>query len=144
MRMGSIARFLIVLCIILGGCASERRVVLGTGPASADDLQVQREVQRDLDRSPPVNGNRVELLRDGTQAFAAMFETMQRARDSINLEFFTFADIRGGGRTLGDVVVDRLRHGVAVSIIYDAIGSMATPRAFMDRLVAAGAVMVAF
>ncbi len=42
------------------------------------------------------------------------------------------------------MLVDRLRQGVAVSIIYDAIGSDDTPAAFIDRLAQAGAVMVAF
>ena len=137
--MGSIGRFLIVLCILLAGCASERTVVLGTGSAPSDDLQVQRAVQRDIDRAPPVDGNRVDLLRDGAQAFPAMFDAMQHAQDSINMEFYTFDDVRSGGRSLGDVLVDRLRHGVAVSIIYDAIGSDDTPAAFIDRLTRAGA-----
>jgi cardiolipin synthase A/B len=142
--MGPIGRCLIVLCMLLAGCASERTVVLGTGVAPTDDLQVQRAVQRDIDRTPPVDGNRVDLLRDGAQAFPAMFDAMQRARDSINLEFYTFDDVRSGGRSLGDVLVDRLRHGVAVSIIYDAIGSNDTPAAFIDRLARAGAIMLAF
>jgi len=144
MGMGLIGRFLIVLCILLGGCTSEQTVVLGTGSAPSDDLQVQRTVQRDIDRAPPVDGNRVDLLRDGAQAFPAMFEAMQHAQDSINLEFYTFDDVRSGGRSLGDVLVDRLRHGVAVSIIYDAIGSNDTPAAFIDRLARAGARMVVF
>ena len=118
--------------------------MLGTGTAPADDLQVQRAVQRDIDRAPPVDGNRVDLLRDGAQAFPAMFDAMEHAQDSINLEFYTFDDVRSGRRSLGDVLVDRLRHGVAVSIIYDAIGSDATPAVFIDRLAQAGAVMVAF
>lgn len=142
--MGPIGRLVVVLCLLLAGCATERQVVLGSGSAAPDDLQVQREVQRDIDRTPPVTGNTVELLRDGAQAFPAMFEAMRHARDSVNLEFFTFDNVRSGALTLGDVLVDRLRHGVAVSIIYDAFGSGPTPRAFFDRLARAGAVMVVF
>jgi cardiolipin synthase len=144
MLMGSIWRLFVVLCILLAGCASERQVALGDGTASSDDLQAQREVQQSIDRVPPVNGNRVELLRDGAAAFPAMFAAMRHAKDSINLEYYTFDDVRSGGQTLGDVLVDRLRHGVAISIIYDAYGSNATPRAFIDRLAQAGAVMIAF
>ena len=142
--MISIGRVLCVVCIVLAGCATERQVVLGSGSASPDDLQVQREVQQAIDQTPPVNGNRVDLLRDGAQAFPAMFDAMRHATDSINLEFYTFDDVRCGGQTLSDLLVDRLRHGVAVSIIYDAFGSNETPRAFIDRLGQAGAVMTAF
>jgi cardiolipin synthase len=143
--MGSVGRWLFGLCILLTACASERRVVLGpAGSTPPADLQVQQEVQQAIDHTPPVNGNRVDLLRDGTQAFPAMFDTMRHAKDSINLEFYTFDDVRSDEQTLGDVLIDRLRHGVAVSIIYDAFGSIATPRPFIDRLVQAGAVMTAF
>lgn len=142
--MGSVARVLLILCVVLGGCATERQVVLGYGSAPPDDLQVQRQVQQDIDRAPPVNGNRVDLLRDGAQAFPAMFDAIEHAQDSINMEYYTFEDVRSGGRTLGDVLVDRLRHGVAVQIIYDAIGSDDMSAAFRDRLMRAGALMVAF
>jgi cardiolipin synthase len=142
--MGSIGRLMVVLCLLLAGCAGERTVVLGTGSGPADDLAAQRAVQRDIDHAPPVDGNRVDLLRDGAQAFPAMFDAMEHAQDSINLEFYTFEDVRSGGRSLGDVLVNRLRRGVAVSIIYDAIGSNDTPAAFIDRLAQAGARMVAF
>jgi cardiolipin synthase len=142
--MGSIGRCCLVLCLLFAGCSSERTIVFGTGSAPPDDLQIQRAVQRDIDAAPPVDGNRVELLRDGAQAFPAMFEAMQQAQDSINLEFYTFDDVRSGGRSLGEVLVDRLRHGVAVSIIYDAIGSDDTSAVFIDRLMRAGAAMVEF
>jgi cardiolipin synthase len=142
--MISIGRCWLAFGILLAGCAGERRIVLDSGPAPADDLQVQRDVQQAIDRTPPVTGNRVDLLRDGAQAFPAMFEAMRRARDSINLEFYTFDDVQSGGRTLGDVLVDRLRHGVAVSVIYDAFGSSATPRPFLDRLAGAGAALTVF
>jgi cardiolipin synthase len=142
--MASIGRFLFVICLLLAGCGSERPVVLGAGSASPDDLQVQRDVQQAIDQTPPVNGNRVDLLRDGAQTFPTMFDAIRHARDSINLEYYTFDDVRSDGQTLGDLLVDRLRRGVAVSIIYDAFGSNATPAAFIDRLARAGAVMTVF
>ncbi len=142
--MGSILRLVVVLCLLLAGCATEQQVVLGSGSAPPDVLQVQQAVQRAIDRTPPVTGNRVDLLRDGAQAFPAMFAALSHAKDSINMEFYTFDDVRSGGQTLGDVLVDRLRHGVSVLIIYDAFGSGATPRAFLDRLARSGAIMVAF
>jgi cardiolipin synthase len=143
-RVGSIGRALFVLCILLAGCATEHQVVLGTGSAPPDDLQVQREVQKAIDRTSPVNGNRVDLLRDGTQTFPAMFAAIEGAQDNINLEYYTFDDVRSGSQTLGDVLIDRLRRGVSVSIIYDAFGSKTTPIAFLERLVQAGAVLLSF
>jgi cardiolipin synthase len=142
--MNPIGRLVVVLCLLLAGCATERQVVLGDGTAPPGDLQVQQEIQRAIDRTPPVTGSRVDILRDGAQAFPAMFAAMRHAKDSINLEFYTFDDVRSGGETLGDLLVNRLQHGVAVSVIYDGFGSHATPAAFIDRLARAGAVMIVF
>jgi cardiolipin synthase A/B len=142
--MGSIGRLTVVLCMFLAGCATERQVVLGAGAAPSDDLRVQQQVQQAIDRTPPVTGNRVEFLRDGAQAFPAMFAAMRHAKDSINMEYYTFDDVRSDGLTLGEVLADRLRHGVAVSIIYDAYGSTATPPAFLQRLARSGAVITPF
>jgi cardiolipin synthase A/B len=133
-----------MLCVALAGCASERHVVFDAGAAPPDELQAQQEVQREIDRAPPVTGNRVDLLRDGTEALPAMFAALRHARDSINLEFYTFDDVRSGGQTLGDVLIDRLRHGVAVAIIYDGFGSNATPASFTRRLAEAGASITVF
>jgi phosphatidylserine/phosphatidylglycerophosphate/cardiolipin synthase-like enzyme len=129
--MRPIALVLFILANILAGCASEPRIDLGTGPASPGDSRARRDVTRGIDDAPAIEGNSVVLPRDGAQAFPAMFEAMSRAKDSINLEYYTFDNVRAGRRTLGDVLADRLRHGVAVNIIYDAIGLNTTPLAFL-------------
>ncbi len=142
--MRSISLLLASVTLVLAACASEHRIVLDGGPAPTDDLQVQMNVERDLGRTPPVIGNHVDLLLDGTEALPAMFKDLSRAHDSINLEYFTFDDVRAGGQTLGGVLIDRLNHGVAVAIIYDAYGSPATPAAFLERLAQAGAAITIF
>jgi cardiolipin synthase len=134
-----------MLGLLIAGCAGEHEVSLdGAAATSPDDLQVQLEAQSKIDRTPPTQGNRVTLLRDGSQAFPAMFAAMASAKDSINLEYYTFDDVNSGGRALGDLLADRLRRGVAVSVIYDAYGSKATPSAFLDRLRQEGATLTVF
>jgi cardiolipin synthase len=125
-----VIRWIALSLFVLAGCASEPRIDLSD--------------TRAIDAIPAVGGNRVGILRDGAQTFPAMFAAMARARDSINLEYFTFDDVRSGGRTLEDLLTDRLRHGVAVSILYDAYGSNATPPAFLQRLARAGAALTVF
>ena len=48
---------------------------------------------------PLVFGNQTQLLKDGGQAFPAMFHAMQQARDHINLEYFIFEDVAWAGST---------------------------------------------
>ncbi len=50
-------------------------------------------LQQALAGGPLVFGNQTRLLKDGGQAFPAMFEAMQQARDHINLEYFIFEDV---------------------------------------------------
>ena len=142
--MRSIPPALFAGLLLLAGCAGEPRIALDGSADNVDDPRNHLALQRTDDRTPLIDGNRVTLLRDGNQAFPAMFAAMAAARDSINLEYYTFDDVRSGGRSLGDLLIDRLRHGVAVSILYDAHGSGATPVAFLDRLRHAGAMLTVF
>jgi cardiolipin synthase len=113
-------------------------------PTDTDALQLQYDLQRGLSDSPIVSGNTVTLLPGGAQTFAAMFQTLKTARDSINLEYFILADVSSGGTLLSDILLDRLGAGVKVNVIYDSYGSRDTPAAFFDILRKAGARVIAF
>ncbi|PPQ25914.1 hypothetical protein CCS01_31590 [Rhodopila globiformis] len=101
-------------------------------------------LQRALSAAPIVIGNKVTLLPGGAQAFAAMFQALGAAKDSINLEYFILADIESGGVHLSEILLDRLNAGVRMNIIYDSYGSRNTPAAFFDSLKRAGAKMLDF
>ncbi|MCW3473474.1 phospholipase D-like domain-containing protein [Limobrevibacterium gyesilva] len=134
----------IVLTLLLAGCVAEPRVALDPAAAPPDALQQQLALQQALDKTPLLPGNRVALLHDGAQTLPAMFAAMAAARDHINLEYYTFDDVRVGGQTLGDLLTERMRQGVAVNVIYDSYGSRDTPTSFLDRLRQAGARLTAF
>lgn len=107
-------------------------------------LQQQYDLQRTLSAAPLVPGNKATLLPSGTQTFAAVFEALSGARNSINLEYFILNDVVSGGRSLSAVLLDRLRAGVRVNMIYDAFGSRLTPDSFFQTLRQAGAKVVAY
>lgn len=83
--------------------------------------------------SPLVLGNKLTLLQNGPDTYAAMFEAIREAQDHINLETFIFADDVAGSR-FTDVLLERQAAGVQVNVIYDSVGSLATPKAFFERL----------
>ncbi len=124
----------------------ERGVVLAqlSPDLGADVLQRQFALQQALSESPLVTGNTATILRDGAQAFPAMFDAMQGARDHINLEYFIFADVVCASVSLSDLLIEKLRQGIVVNIIYDAYGSQDTPSAVFDKLRSAGARVVTF
>src|ERR1700760_2577331 len=115
------------------------------GPVNETDaLQEQYDLQRALSEAPIVMGNKVTLLPGGTQAFAAMFQALRAAKDSINLEYFILADVESGGVHLSEILLDRLNAGVRMNIIFDSYGSRDTPAEFFDTLKRAGARLLDF
>ncbi len=77
------------------------------------------------------------LLKDGDEAFPALLSAVGGAREFVLLEFYAFSD-DSIGRTLGDLLREKARQGVAVYLIYDSVGSILTDRGFFTGLAAAG------
>ncbi len=121
-------RLIALLCAVgLAGCATEPYIALGPG-ASDDPLQQQLALDAALGGDQPTQGNKVTVLRDGRETFPAMFRAMAAARDSIDLEYYIFEDVRSGDETLGDLLVRKLNEGVAVNISRDGFGSLPASR----------------
>jgi cardiolipin synthase len=87
--------------------------------------------------SPLTTGNRVELLQDGPATYGAMLAAIHAARDHINMETYILDD-DDVGRRFADALVDKRREGVQVNLIRDSVGTLGTPAAFFERLVASG------
>lgn len=94
--------------------------------------------------APLITGNRVRLLVDGPRAYAAMFAAIAAAKEHVNIEMYIFDEAHHGEQALTDLLVDRATHGVAINVMYDAVGSSATPAGVFDRLRAAGVTLCAF
>ncbi len=98
--------------------------------------------------APVLPGNDVTPLWGGVRAFGAVFSAIEAARDHVNLEFYIFQDVSlpgaAGGPSLFALLREKLRQGVAVTAIYDSIGSSHTSTAALEALRAAGARLLAF
>jgi cardiolipin synthase len=91
-----------------------------------------------LPRSVAVAGNELTLFVESGPLIAAMVRDIRAARTRVWLETYIFHD-DGCGRAVAGALVDRARAGVEVRVLYDAVGSQATPRSFFRALAAAGA-----
>src|SRR5579872_750239 len=111
---------------------------LAAGAPDADAFDRHLAVEQALAGTPLYTGNRVTVLRDGQQAFGAIFNALHQAQHYLYLEYFILQDVTFNGERLSDLLIDRHQHGVQIDIIYDAIGSFQTPSAFFDRLQQAG------
>jgi cardiolipin synthase len=103
----------------------------------ADALDRHLAVEQLIAASPLYAGNSVRVLRDGKQTFPAMFAAIAGARRTLDLEYYTMENVKSGGRELGALLQAKSRAGVQVRVIYDALGSSATPAAFFQGLSAA-------
>lgn len=90
-----------------------------------------------------VPGNAVQLLRDGRQAFPAMLEAIEQAKQQVLLEMYWFDSDRVG-RTFAEALKRALGRGVEVAIIYDSVGSITADRGMFAELEVAGAKVLEF
>ena len=87
--------------------------------------------------SPLVVGNRTTLFQDGESTYAAMYKAIAAARDHIHVETYIIEDDEVG-RKFSDALIEKQKQGVQVTLIYDSVGSLQTPKEFFQRLIDAG------
>jgi len=108
-----------------------------------DILDKQIALEEAVVGSPLVMGTQVTLLQDRDATFEAMFSAIRSAQDHINLETYIIED-DATGQAFADLLVAQQARGVQVNMMYDSFGSLGTPKAFFDRLKAAGVAVKEF
>ncbi|WP_265942512.1 phospholipase D-like domain-containing protein [Dechloromonas sp. A34] len=93
--------------------------------------------------APLALGNSARLLIDGPQTERAMLRAINRARHHIDLETYLL-EPAGIGERLASALEAKRAERVAVRVLYDSIGSLATPHEYFARLKAAGIAVCEF
>lgn len=88
-------------------------------------------------------GNHVRLLCGGREAYPAMLAAIAGARRQVHLESYILEDDRTGQR-FADALIERARAGVAVRVIYDAVGGLGVDDDWLDALRAAGVAILEY
>jgi cardiolipin synthase len=101
------------------------------------DLKSLAVLEEQATGVPLIAGNRVMLLFDGPATMREMMAAARAATSSINLATYIF-DQDEVGNQFADILIEKQRQGVAVNIMVDAVGAIATPAAFFDKMRAAG------
>ena len=78
-------------------------------------------VAEKLSGLPPTTGNEVSLLIDGQATFDAIFREIERARESVWVQFFIIRDDLIG-RSLAEMLIAAARRGVKCRVLYDQVG----------------------
>lgn len=96
-----------------------------------------------LARLPLTRGNGARLLVDGDETFPAILKEIAQARRYVLVQFYILRDDALGQR-MADALIERARAGVAVTVLYDDIGSFTLSRRYRRRLREAGVAISGF
>lgn len=87
--------------------------------------------------SPLTAGNSVKLLINGENKFPEVIRAIQQAKKFIHIEYYIYEDGEIG-RTLENLLIQKVNEGVEVRFIYDDFGSRSIRRKQVPRLRKAG------
>ncbi|MBE3595949.1 MAG: cardiolipin synthase [Hydrogenibacillus sp.] len=94
-------------------------------------------------RAPITTNNAVQYFYSGGPLFEAMLEDLRRARHHIHLAYYIVRHDRLGSR-LKDILLERVRSGVEVRLLYDHVGSVWLSRAYRRELLDHGVQLAVF
>lgn len=90
-----------------------------------------------IDYSPYRNDNEVCMYSDGKEFFDALLKSLNKAKKSINMEFYIFKNDDIGTKIL-DILEEKAKNGVEVRLLYDSVGSRLLNRNVLKKLRAVG------
>lgn len=89
------------------------------------------------DRAVLTQDNHVEIFTDGEHKFKSLLDDIKTAEDHIHLVYYIIRNDKLGKELL-DALTKKAKEGVAVKVLYDAMGSRRLPRKFFRPLIEAG------
>jgi len=94
-------------------------------------LEAIEALSKNLSQLPFLRANRVELLVDGAETYDNMISAIDSAQSYVLVQFYIVRDDTIG-RRLRDALVAKARSGVKTFFLYDEIGSIKLPVAYLD------------
>jgi cardiolipin synthase len=111
-------------------------------PLTPDAAGLASVVER-LGQGAPTFAIAAALLDDGDAKFEALEDAIVKSTHHVHLEYYIWED-DDVGRHFRDLLVEARRRGVAVRVLYDAVGSPGVRRSFWAPLTGAGGEVLAF
>jgi len=91
----------------------------------------------------PFCDNEVEVYTSGYEFFPSLLEAIHNAQDHIHIITYIFED-DALGQMVADALIDKVREGVAVRLIYDDVGCWKVRNKFFERMEQEGIGVYAF
>ena len=85
----------------------------------------------------PMSGCSVEHIADTSDFFTRLLTEISLAKEHIHLQFYIFEN-DGLGRRIRDALIERIKNGVEVRLLYDSVGCWSVNNSFYDEIRRAG------
>ena len=122
---------------------AEFRQGLEPWQVSGGDYNEDFAAIRNLVNLEMTRGNSVDLLINGDATFGSILAGVAKAKDYVLFQFYMIHDDELG-RQVQAALIERANAGVRVYVLYDEIGSSGLPKAYVEKLRAAGVEMSSF
>lgn len=135
--VGAIAILAICILVLVGLFAPGLRYSLVNPVAVPIDSAAFLNELEPLVNSKITRNNQIEVIENGDHFYDAELDAMRQARHSINIEAYIFHKGKLTDEVL-QVLTERARAGVHVSLVLDAAGSLSTRKNYFKPLKEAG------
>ncbi|MCQ2288205.1 MAG: cardiolipin synthase [Muribaculaceae bacterium] len=114
-----------------------RKLHPGHGRVHDDSLKgdqvLQARLASTLAETPCYEGNSIDVYTDGQSKFDALMRDIQAATSFIYIQYYIIEN-DNLGKALAQALVEKVKQGVSVRLIYDHVGSYSINSAFFSRL----------
>lgn len=93
--------------------------------------------------APLSKNNAIEIYTDNQSNFQKIFNDMQNAHHTINVEYYSFMNDQLGNKFL-TLLIDKAKNGIKVRIIFDPWGSLGTKLSWFKPLIKVGGEVIPF
>ncbi len=85
----------------------------------------------------PFDGNSVQVYTSGHEMLQSLLQAIANAKHHIHLQFYIFED-DAVGRLVRDALIEKVREGVEVRLLYDDVGCWKVDQSFYEKMREAG------
>lgn len=106
-------------------------------PVYNDHYKELKTIIFNLEGSPVFQGNRIEVFPDGKSKFHRLLRDIAEAKEHIHIFYYAIGDDRIGNK-LKNKLIDKVKEGVKVRLIYDGLGCNKTNLVYFKEMIEAG------
>lgn len=106
-------------------------------PVYADNYKELKSLILNLGQSPVFCGNKIEVYPGGKSKFHSLLSDIDQAEKHIHIFYYAIGNDRIGN-SMKEKIIDRVKHGVKVRLIYDGLGCNKTNAVYFKQMVEAG------